>query len=293
MTKQNDNYTLPTGGLGTAEEKVEFAPAYGAHLEGGFAFRAEGGGLFIPCPCCGAEIAVTEDAARVMTIGDAVRYALDLCSCAGAEKARAELWGHIITNTPCTSDMLAHGTCGYTKGKSPCSMEVCSAWDLSIYDRALFIKGWKLWQQEREAEAFKPTAQMLAAVLAGPEPAPYWTAPKYATGICAYCGQTVLLAEPATSEAKANDQATAACKCPAGDAARRHLFERDTIESLFPEISPRATAMLCEIAELVRTEHLKSGTAVKPWDNVTAKFKLKDGVVTITRTEKREHQQSL
>ena len=293
MKKQNEDYTLPTGGLGTDEEKVEFAPCYGARLEGGFAFRAEGGGLFIPCPCCGAEIAVTKDAARVMTIGEAVRYALDGCGCTGAEKARAERWDNLITDTPCTSDMLARGVCGYTGGKSPCSKEVCSAWDLGRYDRALFVKGWKLWQQEREAEAFKPTAQMLAAVLAGPEPAPYWTAPKFPTGVCAYCGQTILLAEPATSAEDADEKATAICQCAAGEAARRHLFERDTIESLFPEISARATALLCEVAALVRTEHLKSGTAIKPWDNVTAKFKLKDGVVTITRTEKREHQQSL
>lgn len=294
MKKQNGKNTLPAGDLGTDEERMEFAPDYGAHLEG-CAFRTEAGGLFIPCPCCGAEIAADFDAetAKVLTVGDAVRYALGRCACPGAEKARSERRASIITDTPCTSDMLAHGVCGYTGGKSPCSKEACSAWDPARYDSALFVKGWKLWQLEREAEAFKPAADMLAAVLAGPEPAPYWTAPKFPTGVCAYCGQTILLAEPATSAEDADERATALCQCKAGEAARRHIFERDTIESLFPKISARATALLCEVAALVRTEHLKSGTAIKLWENVTAKFKLKDGVVTITRTEKREHQQSL
>lgn len=37
---------------------------------------------------------------------------------------------------------------------------------------------------------------------------------------------------------------------------------------------------------------IKGGTAIKLAENVTAKFKVKDGTVIVTRSEKHEHQHS-
>lgn len=44
---------------------------------------------------------------------------------------------------------------------------------------------------------------------------------------------------------------------------------------------------------MVRKDYIKGGTAIKLAENVTAKFKVKDGTVIVTRSEKNEHQHSL
>lgn len=44
---------------------------------------------------------------------------------------------------------------------------------------------------------------------------------------------------------------------------------------------------------MVRNDYIKGGTAIKLAENVTAKFKVKEGTVIVTRSEKREHQHSL
>lgn len=44
---------------------------------------------------------------------------------------------------------------------------------------------------------------------------------------------------------------------------------------------------------MVRNDYIKGGTAIKLAENVTAKFKIKDGTVIVTRSEKHEHQHSL
>ena len=50
---------------------------------------------------------------------------------------------------------------------------------------------------------------------------------------------------------------------------------------------------LLQMAAMIREEQLYSGTSVKVAPNVTARFKLKDGSVVVTRSEKMEHQSSI
>jgi len=50
---------------------------------------------------------------------------------------------------------------------------------------------------------------------------------------------------------------------------------------------------LLQMAAMIREEKLYSGTSVKVAQNVTARFKLKDGAVVVTRSEKMEHQSSI
>ena len=46
-------------------------------------------------------------------------------------------------------------------------------------------------------------------------------------------------------------------------------------------------------ADMVRNDYIKGGTAIKLAENVTAKFKVKEGTVIVTRAEKHERKHSL
>lgn len=74
---------------------------------------------------------------------------------------------------------------------------------------------------------------------------------------------------------------------------RRQREEREIIAGLFAEFEPDTLRLLEATADMVRKDYIKGGTAIKLAENVTAKFKVKDGTVIVTRSEKHEHQHSL
>lgn len=62
---------------------------------------------------------------------------------------------------------------------------------------------------------------------------------------------------------------------------------------MFREFDDETLRLLEDVADMVRSDYIKGGTAIKLAENVTAKFKVKDGTVIVTRSEKHEHQHSL
>lgn len=112
-------------------------------------------------------------------------------------------------------------------------------------------------------------------------------------GTCEWCGQQHMLAQRADTQAEADRQATAGCNCFVGQAARRRQQERDIISAMFAEFDDETTGFLYSVADMIRREAIRSGTTIKVDDNISAKFKLKDGAVVVIRTEKLEHQHSI
>ena len=126
-----------------------------------------------------------------------------------------------------------------------------------------------------------------------PAPVPYWEPPTYKTGSCCFCGQLRVLPFAAPTQEEADRYATDKCDCEIGRARRRQREEREIIAGLFAEFEPDTLRLLEATADMVRKDYIKGGTAIKLAENVTAKFKVKDGTVIVTRREKHEHQHSL
>ena len=97
----------------------------------------------------------------------------------------------------------------------------------------------------------------------------------------------------APTQEEADRYATDKCDCEIGKACRRQREEREIIAGLFAEFEPDTLRLLEATADMVRKDYIKGGTAIKLAENVTAKFKIKDGTVIVTRSEKHEHQHSL
>lgn len=112
-------------------------------------------------------------------------------------------------------------------------------------------------------------------------------------GQCIYCGQHKILGRDMGSQDAADAEATMTCTCEAGRLARRQAKECQIISGLFPELPEVTIDFLLHMAAMIREEQLYSGTSVKVAPNVTARFKLKDGSVVVTRSEKMEHQSSI
>ena len=121
----------------------------------------------------------------------------------------------------------------------------------------------------------------------------YWEPPTYKTGSCCFCGQLRVLPFAAPTQEEADRYATDKCECEAGKACRRQREEREIIAGLFAEFEPDTLRLLGTIADMVRNDYIKGGTAIKLAENVTAKFKVKEGTVIVTRAEKHERQHSL
>lgn len=96
-----------------------------------------------------------------------------------------------------------------------------------------------------------------------------------------------------TDAGRSGPVATDKCDCEIGRACRRQREEREIIAGLFAEFEPDTLRLLEATADMVRKDYIKGGTAIKLAENVTAKFKIKDGTVIVTRSEKHEHQHSL
>lgn len=112
-------------------------------------------------------------------------------------------------------------------------------------------------------------------------------------GQCIYCGQQRILGQDMGSQDAADTEATMTCNCEAGRQARRQARECEIISTMFPELPEVTVDFLLQMAAMIREEQLYSGTSVKVAPNVTARFKLKDGAVVVTRSEKMEHQSSI
>ena len=115
----------------------------------------------------------------------------------------------------------------------------------------------------------------------------------FVKGHCVYCGQLRILGQDMGSQDAADTEATMTCTCEAGRQARRQAKECQIISGLFPELPEVTVDFLLQMAAMIREKQLYSGTSVKVAPNVTAKFKLKDGSVVVTRSEKMEHQYSI
>lgn len=115
----------------------------------------------------------------------------------------------------------------------------------------------------------------------------------YEYGACRFCGQQIFLQVPAATLEQAVALATRQCNCKAAQAARYADEEKEIIGELFTDdAAPEVIDLLLAVAELTRKGRLESGSVLK-LDSVTAKIKMKDGVVSILRTQKSEHQRSL
>lgn len=112
-------------------------------------------------------------------------------------------------------------------------------------------------------------------------------------GHCVYCGQLRILGQDMGSQDAADTEATMTCTCEDGYLFRQRARECQVISSLFPELPEVTVDFLLQMAAMIREEQLYSGTSVKVAPNVTAKFKLRDGSVVVTRSEKMEHQYSI
>lgn len=116
---------------------------------------------------------------------------------------------------------------------------------------------------------------------------------KFTTGACRWCGQWHIIPEPVQTQEEADHQATAGCKCPEGEGERRRAQERDIISAMFAELEEATIGLLYNVAEMLRAGLIGGGTTIKVGENVSAKFKMKDGAVIVTRSEKLEHQHSI
>lgn len=113
------------------------------------------------------------------------------------------------------------------------------------------------------------------------------------TGRCSCCGQQRILEHGMNNQDAADEAATMSCTCEDGYLFRQRARECQIISGMFPELPEVTVDFLLQMAAMIREEQLYSGTSVKVAQNVTAKFKLKDGSVVVTRSEKMEHQSSI
>lgn len=148
-------------------------------------------------------------------------------------------------------------------------------------------------KEAMEWAEFHPAATIMRYCRQLAAPAPYWEPPTYKTGSCCFCGQLRVLPFAAPTQEEADRYATDKCDCEIGKACRRQREEREIIAGLFAEFEPDTLRLLEATADMVRKDYIKGGTAIKLAENVTAKFKIKDGTVIVTRSEKHEHQHSL
>lgn len=112
-------------------------------------------------------------------------------------------------------------------------------------------------------------------------------------GVCRYCGQMKTLAVPMPTQEEADKLTTETCSCDPAKAVRRRNREAETIQQMFSGYAPPVLDLLQRVVDLIRDGLLKSGTSIKLEENVTAKFKEKDGAVIVTRAEKHQHQTSM
>ena len=112
-------------------------------------------------------------------------------------------------------------------------------------------------------------------------------------GVCRFCGQTKILAQPMPTQEQADEYATQTCSCDPAKAVRRRKRETETIQQMFGEYAPTVVDLLQQVVDLIRDGLLESGTSIKLEENVQAKFKEKDGAVIVIRAEKHQHQTSM
>ena len=182
------------------------------------------------------------------------------------------------------------GRCGHTAYTARCTGSACSAYHPELYAPDLYAKRKA---DEKEWAEFHPAATIMRYCRQLAAPAPYWEPPTYKTGSCCFCGQLRVLPFAAPTQEEADRYATDKCDCEIGKACRRQREEREIIAGLFAEFEPDTLRLLEATADMVRKDYIKGGTAIKLAENVTAKFKIKDGTVIVTRSEKHEHQHSL
>ena len=257
---------------------------------------------FIPCPYCGKLYQLepmrneSEESNGNQVTADSLGLyiALEQCDCAGAARWR-ENGKPYLSASPCRSNRLSCGKCGYG-GFADCTKEKCSDWVPNSSAAILFMRGARLAAERREAEQNRPNAQFLAWALTLPEPVPYWEPPpkgQYRYGQCRWCGQVRMLSATVGSEEEANERASFECKCVGAQRALRKRERQSILEQLFPEVDVDVLELLENVADLIERSQLAGGCNIKLGDNVAAKFKEKEGAVTIVRTEKRERQHSL
>lgn len=255
---------------------------------------------FVPCPYCGAPVKVETD---IETGGpysekEAVAYALQRCTCRRAAAWRDAGCPELLEDSPCAAHKLADGLC-QREAEGPqksCTQEKCSAWHMDLYVPALAAQGYELLaaqeEQRRAWEQHRPAALLMQYIRKLPEPM-RWQPVRIATGHCRFCGQARMLPTAQPDQAAADAQAAELCGCDAGQAVRRRMREKQIIREMFADMDAEAVEALQNLADLTRAGVIESGSIIKMAENVTAKLKLKDGVVIILRTEKQEHQHSL
>ena len=196
-----------------------------------------------------------------------------------------------------TDDEAAKCQRTHTAYTARCTESACSAYRPELYAPELYARAFDLYAKrkadEKEWAEFHPAATIMRYCRQLPAPAPYWEPPTYKTGSCCFCGQLRVLPFAAPTQEEADRYATDKCDCEIGKACRRQREEREIIAGLFAEFEPDTLRLLEATADMVRKDYIKGGTAIKLAENVTAKFKIKDGTVIVTRSEKHEHQHSL
>ena len=251
-------------------------------------------GAFVPCPCCGKEVGCPDRGFD--TEKEAMEWALDKCDCPGAKAWRQERPA-LRMDSPCVAGKMKAGRCGHTAYTARCTETKCSAYHPELYAPELYARAFDLYAKRKAAEQewadFHPAATLMRYCRQLAEPAPYWEPPMYKTGSCQFCGQLRVLPFAAPTQEEADRYATDKCDCEIGKACRRQREEREIIKGLFSEFEPDTLRLLEATADMVRKDYIKGGTAIKLAENVTAKFKVKEGTVIVTRSEKHEHQHSL
>lgn len=264
---------------------AETAADYAVHFADGF---------FVPCPCCGKEVESPDNG--FTSEKEAMEWALGACDCAGA-KAWQQQRPALRMDSPCVSGKMKAGRCGHTAYTARCTEFACSAYHPELYAPELYARAFDLYAKrkadEKEWAEFHPAATIMRYCRQLAAPAPYWEPPTYKTGSCCFCGQLRVLPFAAPTQEEADRYATDKCDCEIGKACRRQREEREIIAGLFAEFEPDTLRLLEATADMVRKDYIKGGTAIKLAENVTAKFKVKDGTVIVTRSEKHEHQHSL
>lgn len=105
-------------------------------------------------------------------------------------------------------------------------------------------------------------------------------------GTCRCCGQKKVIPDAETQE-QADLEATRNCTCSDGVVVRRQIAERDTVTEMLPDVEEQVRGYVMETAQLIRQMDLVAVT-IRLDEISTVRLKAKDGVVTITRTNKAE-----
>lgn len=252
------------------------------------------GGFFVPCPCCGKEVESPDNG--FTSEKEAMEWALAGCDCAGAKKWQ-QTRPALRMDSPCTAGKMKAGRCGHTAYIANCTELACSAYHPELYAQGLYVRAFELYAkrkaEEKEWDDFRPQAIIMQYCRKLEAPAPYWEPTKYKTGTCRFCGQIRILPFAAPTQEDADNYASEKCECSEGKNYRRRKEEGEIIREMFREFDDETMRLLEDVADMVRSDYIKGGTAIKIAENVTAKFKIKDGTVIVTRSEKREHQHSL